>query len=145
MNYQPKYCAVDIWDASQALVKASFNIVTIQTEFQTYLYSELTKRGISPVQRTPEAAMILYGRYVRIDEGDRAMRYIATFIAGQAAVEVEGGLWVNGKGTWRVATIAREGWGLFGGDSQDLLKKCARKCAENIAGQVLVTLQQNRL
>jgi hypothetical protein len=135
-------CAVHIWDASQALIKASFDTIPIQSEYQQYLYVELQKRGIAPVQRTPDSKIVLYGRYVRIDEGDRAVRYVATFLAGQAAVEVDGGLWVDAKGTWRVATIAREGWGLFGGDSKDLLKKCARKCAENIATQVQQLLRQ---
>jgi hypothetical protein len=142
MNYQPKLCAVDLWDASQAQIKASFSVVPIEAEFQQCLYNELAKRGISPVQRTPDSAVILTGRYIRIDEGSRLQRYFATFLAGQAAVEVEGGLWVNGKGTWKLSTIARQSWGMFGGDSQSLLKTCARKCAETIAQQVLLGLKQ---
>ncbi len=145
MNSQPKYCAVDLWDASQAWVRAPFDITPILSDFQQGLYHEMTLRGITPVQRTPDAALIVYGRYLRIDQGNQLERVVATFLAGEAIVEVDGGLWVADKGTWGLHAVSRRGWGLYGGEAWDLLKWCAGKCAESIAQQVLLSLQQARV
>jgi hypothetical protein len=142
MSYQGKPCVVEVWDAKQAVIKASFDLTPITTEFQQCLVNQLTKNGVPLAQQSPDSEVIVRGKYVRIDEGSQFLRYMLTFIAGKAIVQVEGELFVKGKGTARLSATAKRGWGLFGGNSQSLLKGCAKTCANTIARQVMSGLKQ---
>ena len=112
------------------------------TEFQQCLVNQLAKNGVPLAQRSPDSEVIVRGKYVRIDAGNQLLRYMLTLVAGKAAVQVEGELFIKGKGTARLSATAKQGWGLFGGNSQSLLKKCAKTCANTVAKQVLLGLKQ---
>lgn len=143
MEYKGKPCVVEAWDASGAEVKAHFDVSVVTTEFQMVLTNQLTKKGIAVEQTSPNAQVVVRGRFVRIDEGNRFLRYLLPFLAGKAVVKVEGELIVNGRQAASLSATAKESWGLFGGGSKGLLKLCAKSCAKKVAKQVLAGLKQS--
>jgi hypothetical protein len=142
MDYQGKPCLVEVWDASQAAVKASFDLTPIMGEFMQTLVNQLAKYGVSQVQSSPDPDIIVRGKYIRIDAGSQAMRYLLTFFAGKATMQVEGELVLKGRGSSKLSARSNQSWGVFGGNSQNLLKNCAKNCASTIAGQVVSVLKQ---
>jgi hypothetical protein len=142
MDYKGKPCLVEVWDASQAMVKASFDLTPIMGEFMQTLVNQLAKYGVNQVQNSPDPEIIVRGKYTRIDEGSQAMRYLLTFFAGKAVMQVEGELVLKGRGATKLSARSNQSWGFFGGNSRNLLRNCARNCASTIAGQVASVLKQ---
>jgi hypothetical protein len=142
MKYQGKPCVVEVWDASQAVVKAPFGITVITAEFQEMLNRQLMKRGIPLEQKNPGSEVFARGKYVRVDAGNRFLRYFLTFLAGQAVIEVEGELIVKGNRKASLHAKAKQGWGAFGGNGESLLKVCAKTCGKKIAKQVASSLKR---
>jgi hypothetical protein len=142
MKYKGKPCVVEVWDTSQAVVKAPFGITVITAEFQEGLNRQLMKKGIPLEQKNPDSEVFARGKYVRVDAGNRLLRYILSLLAGQAVIEVEGELIVKGEPKASLHAKAKQGWGLFGGNSESLLKGCAKTCARRIAKQVASSLKR---
>jgi len=134
-------CAVHPWDVSRAEVNVSFDMAPVTVEFHSVLYAQLSKGGLSVVQGGSDSRLVIRGRFVRIDQGSRIERYILTFLAGKAVVEVAGELIMDGREIQRLHATKGRSWGLFGGNSEDLLKQCARSCAENVAKEILLALK----
>jgi hypothetical protein len=142
MKYKGKPCVMEVWDTSQAVVKTPFGITVITAEFQEGLNRQLMKKGIPLEQKNPDSEVFVRGKYVRVDAGNRFLRYFLTFFAGKAAVEVEGELIVQGNRKASLHAKAKQGWGLFGGNSESLLRGCAKTCAKRIAKQVASSLKR---
>ena len=133
---------MEVWDTSQTVVKAKFGVTVITAEFQEALNRQLMRKHIPLEQKGSNSEVFVRGKFVRIDAGNRLLRYILTFLAGKAVVEVEGELIVKGNRKASLHAKAKQGWGLFGGDSEKLLKGCAKTCAQRIAKQVVSGLNK---
>lgn len=138
---QMKTVVVEGWSVSGAEVIASFDISEVTAEFQGVLSKQLEKKGLVVSLGSPDAPFVVRGRFVRIDEGSRLLRYFFWGLLGKAFLEVEGELIVNGKPALSLIATENGFTGVFGGQSKDLLKSCANLCAKRISKQVLAEVK----
>ena len=82
------------------------------------------------------------GQFIRIDEGDRWLRWFSSFLAGKTVIEVEGKLFFGDIHVTDLYAKATQAWGVFlGGNSQELLKICARIAAKKVSKQIIKALR----
>jgi hypothetical protein len=143
MDYTGKTCSIPAWDASGAEVKASFDTAGILAEYQTSLVNQLTKEGLVVSSGSDGNPIVVKGKFVRIDEGNRWLRYFLTLLAGHAVIEMEGELLVDGRHAADLNATAKQAGGLFGGASDLLLKSCAKQCAKQVSKQVVSSLKKS--
>lgn len=90
--------------------------------------------AIGPDAAAPAGAILVEGRFVKIDPGSRAKRYLAGFGAGKSTVAVEGAV-KDAKGE-TLATFQQKrhgSMGAFGGDSLGKLTSDSRSIGGDIA------------
>jgi hypothetical protein len=83
------------------------------------------------------SGVLVVGTITMLDGGSRALRYWVGFGAGAVKLGVTGE--VIGSDGERIGTFREERWsavGRFGGESQDLLEKCARTLGADIAEMI---------
>jgi hypothetical protein len=101
----------------------------------------LRKRGHQaeavPAGGTAKGSIIVTGDVKRIDAGSRSQRYWVGFGAGAAKFGVEGSV-KEAKGK-EVASFSDERWsgfGVFGGNSISLVRKCLRVVGQDVAEMI---------
>lgn len=145
MNLEGKTCTIAQFSLDGALLQTQSDLVVISDAFHEELTGQLAKAGLLLQEPHPllgPAEFTLEGQFVRVDEGNRALRYFLTFLAGAATVEAEGQLY---HGDWPVTPLhskAQQTIGLFGGSGLGLLKTCTRTAAAQIANQVIEALTE---
>ena len=140
MNYRGSKCVVERFNTLGAQIKTSFDTSEIVSELHITLEKQLAKQGLILGQGSMENEVVVKGRFVRIDEGDRLLRYFLTFLAGKAAVEVEGELFYRGRKVAALHAVEKRSAGLFGGSSKGLVRLCANSCGQRIVKQVVSNL-----
>jgi hypothetical protein len=100
--------------------------------------SQLRRRGFdaqaAPAGDVPETPVVISGRILHVNSGNRATRYLVGFGAGAARFGAAGSL-LRADGT-ELASFSRErasSFGIFGGSSSSLVQKCLRSVGNDIA------------
>jgi len=138
--------------SEQALSVVEFDLegatVTYNAPYETFglavaeeIAAGLRKRGhqAEAVSAGGEVkgSVVVTGRVKRIDAGSRATRYWVGFGAGAAKFGVEGS--VKEAQSGEVATFSDERWsgfGVFGGNSISLVRKCLRAVGQDVAKMI---------
>ena len=82
----------------------------------------------------PENALVIEGRFLRIDPGSRAKRYWAGFGAGKSGVQVTGTLKdASGKVLAEFTHMKNSGFGIGGGDYAKFLSDDSRDVGRDLA------------
>ena len=144
MDVRGKLCTLYpiSWQGA-AVAPKQVDLNLVNQSFQGTLVAELAKAGLDlrmPVAGVADQELVIRGQIVRADPGSRLMRYLFTWFAGAAVLEVEGQIGsaagpfggFNAKGTRRA--------GIGGGDSQKMLNDAARLAAQSAAKQILAVL-----
>jgi len=85
----------------------------------------------------PTDVMLVHGDVVKIDGGNRALRYTVGFGAGAAEFRVRGKVvGQSGDTVGQFATSRRAGVGAFGGDTESLMHRCVESVADDVADMV---------
>ena len=142
MRYEGYQCYVEEWKTDGADIKVSTSVADVTTEFQTILIKQLEKKGLSIVKTKDEAQIVVRGGFIRIDEGNRILRYFFARIAGKVVVEVKGELIINGEETIEILATGQKTWGTFGGASKRLLVLSAKACAQTASKCILTALKK---
>ena len=142
MNYSGTRCLVERFSTSGMETNASFDTSEIVGILQAALEKQLAKKGLIVGEERSKNEVVVKGRFVRIDEGDRFLRYFLTFLAGKATVEVDGELFYGGRKVIGLHAAAKRSAGLFGGNSKSLVSGCATSCGQKIAKQVIASLDK---
>jgi hypothetical protein len=125
---------------SGAALKLSFDAADITAQIRTSLEKRLLKKGVA-VRWTEQATdSELLIRVVEMHQGNRFLRYMLPFIA-PAVLEVEGQITPGGSSPQQFHYVQRAQMGLFGGSAKGMLKVCAQRVANKIAGDVLRSLK----
>ncbi len=145
MEIKGKRCIVEPFSTAAAEIKASFDTTFVTTAFQEGLSKYLAKEGLSiqpaGVSIGPED-LVIRGQFRQIDEGSRLLRYMLTFLAGKATVEVQGELLQGSNKMTDLYAKASQRWAIFGGRSEELLEICAKATARKVSGQVIKELKR---
>ena len=144
MDFERKSCYLQPFSTENTVVKAKFETTDITNLFQETLKQRLEKKGLSMQQSDAGVQIVLRGRVVNIDEGNRWLRYLLTFLGGKTVFEAEGEIIINGVTSGEFHSIKKSGIGVFGGSSQGLLKVNAKAAAKEITNQVVNTLKKNQ-
>lgn len=111
--------------------------------------SALRKRGHDaeavPRGGAPDGDVLVKGRILRIDGGNRATRYLVGFGAGAAKLGVEGE--VERADGASLGSFSHERWagmGVFGGATAALMAKCQRAVSHDVA-EMIATGQYTRV
>jgi hypothetical protein len=82
----------------------------------------------------PENALVIEGRFIELDPGSRAARYVVGFGAGKSAVSVSGTV-KDSAGTVLATFVQRRvgSAGAFGGNSVDKMSEDCRNIGEDLA------------
>ena len=112
-------------------------------QFHDTLMKELSKHGVALQESHPsldQPDFTIEGAFVLIDEGDRALRYFLSFLAGAAVVEVKGRLFQGDFPVTELHARATQSVGVFGGDPERMVRQCATAGGRQIVMQVLEAL-----
>lgn len=145
MNLGGKSCAIEPFSAAQAVIKAQFNPASIEGTFNSQLIDRLSGEGMLVQELHPslgQADVTIEGRFVLIDEGSRAQRYLLTGIAGAAVLEVEGRLFFGDVPVTDLHFRTTKNAGFLGGSGEQLLKGAATDAARRIADLVTTALRE---
>lgn len=115
----------------------SFFVPPVEQWLYTGLVDGLRKLGLDPRQTvpgTPDLELVLRVRVVRADPGSRGLRWLLAFIAGAAVFQIEVLATIGATPVGSVFAQGKRRWGIYGGDSQDLLQDAAK-----LAGQHAMT------
>jgi len=121
---------------SGAALTLSFDAAQITTEMKTSIERRLLKKGVAVRWSDQETSSELLIRVVAIDQGNQFLRWLLPFIA-PAVLDVEGQVALGGSTPQQFHYTQRAQVGLFGGSAQSMLKVCAQRVADKIAGEVL--------
>jgi uncharacterized protein DUF4410 len=91
-------------------------------------------RALQPGEQAPDGALVVSGKFVTLDPGSRAKRYLAGFGAGKSSVKVSGS--VKDSSGRILATFDQRrigAMGIGGGDSLGKLMSDSRDIGEDIA------------
>jgi hypothetical protein len=136
-------CAIEQFSLAHTALNTRYDAATIAAAFVQELTNSLARQGFQIQESHPSLetqTFSIEGAFVRIDEGNRFLRYFLTWVAGSAMVEVEGWLFRAGVPLCELYTKASLGAGVFGGSPQGLLKRCAQNAAKQIARQVITAV-----
>lgn len=136
-------CAIEPFSSAHTALKTQTDPGAITGTFHQELARELAKFGLQVQESHPSLepqAYSIEGAFVRIDEGNRVLRYFLTWVAGAAVVEVEGWLFRGDVPLRELYTKASMGVGILGGRTQGLLKRCAVNGAKQISRQVIAAI-----
>jgi len=125
--------------AQGAALNLSFDVSEVVQELKSALEKKLLKKGIA-LRWTDEAVgseVII--RIISIEQGNQFLRWLLPFIA-PAVLEVEGQVAVGSAKPEPFHYVQRAQIGLAGGSAKGMLKVCATRTADKIAGDVLHTL-----
>jgi hypothetical protein len=143
MDCKGKQCVIKAWDTRGADIKAPFDVSAVTAAFQSDLKKRLVKKGLSVAETGSDTQIVVHGNFVRIDAGKRWMRYLLTFFAGEAVVELEGELIINGNIAADLHAKSKQYGGILGGGDRELLVLCAKSCALIVSKQVLAGLKKS--
>ena len=132
-------CVVEPFSTANAALNSSSDPAVLAAQFHSVLVQELSKRGVTPKESHPLLSRPTYaveGSFVQIDEGDRALRYFLSFLAGAAFLEVKGWLFQGDMPVIELHARTSQSIGVFGGDSKRMLLTCAAAAGKQIALQV---------
>ena len=144
MELEDRRCAIEPFSIAQAQIKTSFDVGFITDIFQGELPKRLSKKGLSIQESHPSMGgqeITVRGRFIRIDEGDRWLRWFSSFLAGKTVIEVKGKLFLQSIHARDLYAKATQVWGVFGGNSQELLKICAKRAAKKVSNQIIKALR----
>lgn len=137
-------CIIKPFSLQGAEVKAKGDITPVADVFHRNLAAILAKKGIEvenmPTHIGPED-FVIEGRFVKINAGSRALRYVSG-VGGGATIEVEGRVL---QGNRQITDLYEKHYwwagGIFGGSDEFVLKAGASVAAGKIAKQVLKALE----
>jgi hypothetical protein len=132
-------CAIEPFSSAHTALKTQTDPGSITAVFYQELARNLARQGLQIQESHPSLepqAYSIEGAFVRIDEGNRFLRYFLTWVAGAAVVEVEGWLFQGDVPVRELYSKVSLGVGVFGGSTQKLLKRCALNAAKQISNQV---------
>jgi hypothetical protein len=141
MDYQGKVCCLTPFSTANTVVKAKFDTSEITNLFQETLNSQLQKKGLTLQQEEMGAQILIRGKIVNVDEGNRWLRYFLTFLGGKTVFEAEGEIVIDGVPSGELHSMKKSGIGVFGGSPQGLLKANAKSAAKDITSQVFKTFK----
>ncbi len=139
---------IDPLDTQGATIKFGGDATGVVRAFQDELGRRLQRKGLvvlTPGVDPHNAHVRITARVVRIDEGNRLLRYLLTFLAGHAVFEVEAHVALMGTLLVGYHHASRQGVGIFGGASEVLLVAAATASAGRLAGQVLRALKTRQV
>lgn len=122
--------------------------VTYNAPYETFglavaeeIAAALRKRGhvahAIPAGGEVTGSIVVTGNVTRIDAGSRAQRYWVGFGAGAAKFGVEGGVKkADGNEVVRFSDERWSGFGVFGGNSISLVRKCLRAVGQDVAKMI---------
>jgi len=122
---------------SGAELTLSFDAAQITAEIKTSIEKRLLKKGVAVRWSDQETNSELFIRVVAIDQGNQSFRFFLPHFIGEAVLEVEGQVALGGVTPQQFHYTQREHEGMWGGSAQDMLKVCAQRVADKIAGDVL--------
>ena len=125
--------------AQGAALNLSFDVSEVIQELKTALEKKLLKKGIALRWTDEAAASEVLIRIIAIEQGNQFLRWLLPFIA-PAVLEVEGQVAVDGANPEPFHYVQKAQLGLAGGSAKGMLKVCAMRTADKIAGDVLRTL-----
>lgn len=132
-------CAVEPFSMVSAALKTSRDPAAIASQFHEALSKELSKRGVA-LQKSrlgfDQTGFAAEGSFILIDEGDRALRYFLSFLAGAAVVEVKGRLFQGDFPITELHARASQSIGMFGGSPDGMLRLCATAAGRQVAMQI---------
>lgn len=128
-------CCSDAGAASNV----KFDAAEITAEMKAALEKRLLKKGVAVRWSEQAEGSELLIRIVDMDQGNQFLRYLLPFIS-PAVLEVEGQLAVAGSSPRPLHYVQRAQVGLFGGSARGMLKACAQRVADKVAGEVLRSL-----
>lgn len=118
-------------------VNATFDTSPVLTTFVETFAKKLKKRF--DVQLTPPAtddpAMVCFVRVIRIDQGNRFLRYFLGLFAGATVFEIDGRVTAPGRPPVPFTLKHKGRMGLFGGNSLSLLKLSSKVLAKKVAAR----------
>jgi hypothetical protein len=133
-------CVVEPFATASATLKTSRDTAALASRFHGALSAELSKHGVTLQESHPSLGQpdfTVEGSFVLIDEGDRALRYFLSFLAGAAIVEVTGRLFQGDVPVAELHARSSQSLGVFGGSPDRLLELCATAAARQVASQIL--------
>jgi hypothetical protein len=132
-------CTIEPFTTTSAALKTSRDPAALAGQFHDALIKELSKQGVALKESHPspgQADFTIEGSFILIDEGDRALRYFLSFLAGAAIVEVKGRLFQGDVPVTELHARTSQSVGVFGGDPERMLRQCATTAGRQIAAQV---------
>jgi NAD+--asparagine ADP-ribosyltransferase len=121
------------FDKENAAVKSKGSIDEVISSFQEEIKKRLEKAGYS-LNDNPDGAVVIEGDFIKINEGNRFLRwFIGPFGVGAAKVEIEG---VIRDGEKKISDFYLKGkgrGGLYGGKGANMLNAAAKGVAKNLA------------
>jgi hypothetical protein len=132
-------CAIEPFSTTSAALKTSRDPAAIAGQFHSTLIKELSDHGVALRESHPSLGQpdfTIEGAFVLIDEGDRALRYFLSFLAGAAVVEVKGRLFRDDFPLTELHARTSQAVGVFGGSPESMLRQCATAAGRQIAMQV---------
>lgn len=143
MGFEGRSFRLEPFLTANTVVKAKFDTSEITDHFQETLNGQLAKHGLAAYQGQGEPQVLIRGKVVTVDEGNRWLRYFLTFLGGKTVFEVEGEVVVGGVPVSEVHSVKKSGMGVFGGNAEGLLRGNAGAAAKDISGQIIKTLKRN--
>ena len=128
------------FDGRGAAVKASFPVGEVAEAFRRQFDKDWAKRSR---KLSLQAQVTVEGNFVRIDEGSRFLRWLLTWIAGHAVVEIEGRFSVNGQPVDSFHFTQKYGFGLAGGNSKSMVLCGAEALASRVVDTVVGRLRKH--
>lgn len=127
-----------VLDTRGAGVNASFDASPVMDAFAEAFAKKVRRRyDVQIVTAPPDASPCAFIRLVRIDEGNRFLRYFLTFFAGKTVLELEGEV-RSASGVQQSIHETHKGTaGLLGGGSLGLLKLSAKHLGTKVAKKTL--------
>ena len=121
-------------DATRIMVKVAPDLL-VEAFKSTLAEGGVLKVAAPPDSAAvPENALVVEGKFLKIDPGSRAKRYWAGFGAGKSGVQVTGSLKdASGKVLAEFTHMKHSGMGLGGGDYVKFLSDDARDVGRDIA------------
>ncbi len=135
---------VQAFGTEAAAITFTGSLDKVTAAFRESLEKRLQKKGMAPAatgSASVPAQVEISGRFVRVDEGNRWLRYLLTFFAGHAIVEVEGEAKLTGNKIADLHHVAKQAGGFFGGGGESLLVLCARSCGNTFADRVIKAIR----
>jgi len=132
---------VDGFDGAGAVTNIAFPISAICEAFHKQLRSEWAKRARKLTLTQP---VTITGNFVRVDQGNRFLRYMLLSLVGNPAVEVEGHFALGDRtlGDFHLRrTHMFRGFGFFGGNSKGMTRFCAENAASDIVKMIVSKLR----